>query len=114
MRDKEFLRWIAQYNRWRISVGWPKMVWTSGLQGGYYQARQGALDHEEPFPTWDMLTAGAKAAQGWGFVPGSAGWLFGPRGTTDKNALRVARWGRNAEAVVDETPDVPIYSERNR
>ena len=95
--DAGFLQWAEEYNQWRLQFGWPKLVATQGLQGGYFQAVQGARDHEEPFPTWDMLAEGAKAAQGWDFVPSSAGWLFGPRSTTDRNILKVARWGKRTQ-----------------
>ena len=57
--DPAFVAWAAEYNEWRLTVGWPKLVPTRGLQGSYFQARQGAIDHDEPFPTWEMMTAGA-------------------------------------------------------
>jgi len=94
--DAGFLRWVEEYNQWRLQFGWPKFIGVNnGWQGAYFQALKGAVESEEPFPSWEVLTAGAKAGiEGWGFQMPRGSWLLEPRGTIDKNILQMARWGK--------------------
>ena len=106
--DAEFLQWADEYNQWRVEFGWPKMVPTVGLMGSYFQAVRGAEAHDEPFPSWEDMSAGAKAMLGWPdpFTPSSAGWMLGPQRTLDRNILKVARWGKQARSDV-QTEYIP-------
>ena len=100
----EFLQWVAKYNVWRKPLGYPIMVPTNGLEGLYYCVVRSAEAHEETWPTWEELTAGAKHGPiGTGFEMHSAIWMLLPKGErgecdkVDKNMLKMARWGRKTE-----------------
>ena len=109
---EDFKRWVDEYNQWRLQFHYPKMVPSSALQAMWFQIFQSAKAHEETFPTWDELTAGAKEGPiGTGFSMSSAGWILGPKGRdVDKNILKMARWGRKKE----RRPETPRYSDRFR
>lgn len=105
----EFLVFVEEYNEWRQQFGYPIMVPTDGLCGMYFQAKRSADAHEESWPTWDELTAGAKQGPiGTGYSLQTAGGLLAPKGEgADKTILKMARWGRAVQEVV---PDIdPLF-----
>ena len=106
--NPEFVEFVEQYNEWRVQFGFPVMIASHSLQPLYFKSVESAENHQEPFPTWDELSAGVKVGPtGHGYTLHSAIHLFMPKGPpgecnkVDKTILKLARWGRDATPVDD-------------